>query len=1269
MEHSTSPFTTPLRRLLPLLFVLCSGLVITALTMPTQATSARGDWWMFHHDQQHTGRSAFTGSATATQKWAFTTGNNIDSSPSIGADGTVYIGSYDGNLYAINADGTKKWAFLTGGAIWATPAIGSDGTIYVGSQDFNIYAINPDGTKKWAVATGSWACSSPAIGADGTIYAGSGDRKLYAINPDGTKKWTYATGGSTYSAPAIGTDGTIYIGSYDKRLYAITANGAAKWICIIGTVWTSAPAIGADGTIYIGAEDSNLYAINANGNQKWRVVTSGIIDASPAIGTDGTIYVGSEDQRLYAFSPTGSVKWAYTTGGKIRSSAAIGADGVVYVGATDTNLYAINSNGTKKWSFPTGGNIWTSSPCIGADGTVYVGSDDHKLYAIGSTPPRTAIVTPSTGANGTITPSTAQTVNIGANLTFTAAANAGYTVDTWQLDGAGAQTGGAKYTLSNITANRAVKVTFKPLTFTVTPSAGTNGTLSPSSVQTVTYGGSLTFTATANAGYTVDVWQLDGAGVQAGKLKYTLSNITANRAVKVTFKPLTPVGRGDWWMFHHDARHSGRSPFTGPGAAALKWAFSTGGIGSSPVFGIDGTIYVGAKDMNLYALSTSGAKKWAFATGGMIDGASPAVGLDGTIYVGSQDHYLYALNPDGTRKWKFATTGIINSSPAIGTDGTIYVGSGDYNLYAINPNGTKKWAYATKAAINMSSPAIDATGIIYIGSCDNKLYALNPTGTLKWTYATHGIINSSPAIGSDGTIYVGSQDNHVYAITPSGTTKWVFATGDWVISSPAIGADGTIYVGSADKNFYAITADGKKKWAMPTGNYILSSPAIGADGTLYIGSEDSNIYAINTNGTQKWSFGTKDLVKSSPTIGADGTLYVGSYDGKLYALDAHPLITTPSSGANGTISPNAPVAVTSGGSVTFTATVNTGNTVDSWSLDTKSVQTGGTKYTLSNITANHAVKVTFKPLVYTITASAGANGSISPSTPQTVTYGSNLTFTATASYGYTAASWTVDGKLAQTGGAQYPLKNVTANHAVKVTFVTTVTVIPSHGPNGSITPGTSQKVPSGGSITFTATANAGYTVDSWSVNSTVTQTGGGQYTLKNVLADTSVAVAFKVLPPPNLNQPDLAIKSPNDTGFTGDHIYSTDGKNETVSVMDAPGGIHSQPQTYTYTFYLRNDGATADTFTLKLLDSSPSLWTIQVSDPSGNDITSAIKAAAGCKTDTLVPRGIAGTYTFTLKVPAQASGSAKQTITAIASKSSVRVDVVVANTSVTFTSQ
>ncbi|MBU0698856.1 MAG: PQQ-binding-like beta-propeller repeat protein, partial [Proteobacteria bacterium] len=67
-----------------------------------------GSWPMRGHDAAHTGQSEYIEKAFGTLKWRYKTGNYIDSSPAIGSDGTVYVGSWDNSLYALNPDGTLK---------------------------------------------------------------------------------------------------------------------------------------------------------------------------------------------------------------------------------------------------------------------------------------------------------------------------------------------------------------------------------------------------------------------------------------------------------------------------------------------------------------------------------------------------------------------------------------------------------------------------------------------------------------------------------------------------------------------------------------------------------------------------------------------------------------------------------------------------------------------------------------------------------------------------------------------------------------------------------------------------------------------------------------------------------------------------------------------------------------------------------------------------------------------------------------------------------
>ncbi|MBS3788222.1 PQQ-binding-like beta-propeller repeat protein [Candidatus Bipolaricaulota bacterium] len=314
----------------------------------------------------------------------------------------------------------------------------------------------------------------------------------------------------------------------------------------------------------------------------------------------------------------------------------------------------------------------------------------------------------------------------------------------------------------------------------------------------------------------------------------------------------------------------------------LKWRYRTEhNVKTSPAIAPDGTIYVGSRDHNLYALTPNGNLKWKYHMRGEV-WSSPAISKNGTIYAGSTDSYLYALTPDGGLKWRYETGGPVYSSPAIGSDGTVYVGSDDNNLYALTPNGAVKWRYKAGGGIN-SPPAIGKDGTIYVVPNDNYLYALTPQGDMKWKFEAADVVLSPPAIGKDGTVYVGSNDYHLYALTPQGDMKWKFKTGTKVLSSPAIGPDSTIYLGSG--HLYALTPQGDMKWKFAAKDDVFSSPAIGSDGTIYIGSYSHNLYALTPNGAVKWRYKTETVLRSSPTIGPDSTIYLGSHDHHLYAIE------------------------------------------------------------------------------------------------------------------------------------------------------------------------------------------------------------------------------------------------------------------------------------------------------------------------------------------------------------------------------------------------
>ena len=134
-------------------------------------------------------------------RWRFQTGRSISSSPAVAGD-TVYVGSQDGGLYAIQTDAPKmRWRFRTGDAVFSSPVVDS-GVVYFGSSDHNVYAIGTDGKKIWNYKTGD-AVNGRLLFANGVVYANSD--ALYALDAaKGTPVWRFAADGkSGYFSPGL----------------------------------------------------------------------------------------------------------------------------------------------------------------------------------------------------------------------------------------------------------------------------------------------------------------------------------------------------------------------------------------------------------------------------------------------------------------------------------------------------------------------------------------------------------------------------------------------------------------------------------------------------------------------------------------------------------------------------------------------------------------------------------------------------------------------------------------------------------------------------------------------------------------------------------------------------------------------------------------------------------------------------------------------------------------------------------------------------------
>jgi outer membrane protein assembly factor BamB len=340
------------------------------------AASAPAGPGMFRGGPEHTGVYASANPTLGSVAWRFRTGGEIVSSPLL-VGTTVYVGSRDRFLYALDATtGALRWKFETGGAVSSSPAY-RDGVVYVGSVDGMMYAINAStGKPAWLFKTTGESrftargihgaspakelmpdpfdvfLSSPTIVGD-ALFFGSGDHNVYALDATtGELRWKFITGNVVHASPAV-AGGVVYVGSWDRNMYALdAASGKERWrfqtgndTTIYNQIGIASSAAVSAGVVYFGCRDGHFYAVDAStGRLRWSVDNhSGWVIASPAV-KDGTVYFPTSDgQRFKALdAATGAVRFDVETKAISFSSPAI-VNQTLYFGTSDGWLHAMDA--------------------------------------------------------------------------------------------------------------------------------------------------------------------------------------------------------------------------------------------------------------------------------------------------------------------------------------------------------------------------------------------------------------------------------------------------------------------------------------------------------------------------------------------------------------------------------------------------------------------------------------------------------------------------------------------------------------------------------------------------------------------------------------------------------------------------------------------------------------------------------------------------------------------------------------------------------------
>jgi len=291
---------------------------------------------------------------------------------------TVYVGSTNGRLYAVNAQtGEKTWS--VDGVAETAPTV-VDGTVYGGTGSGTVAAVNArTGAVDWGFDTDAGLVSSPTV-VYGTVYVGTQGGSVFAIDAEtGEKRWQHSPSGSDvliYVAPQVVGE-TVYFGThratedswFPSAVYALDAKtGERKWSFTEPEEPIGAPPTVVDDTVYVGSYDTTLYALDtADGLKQWDYPgQSGAVYGGPTV-VDRRAFFYTSDERLWAVDvDNGEPEWSLGNLENVWPAAYPQVvDGSLYLGPHAFDA----ASGEPLWTFAAGDIEW-GTPTVSGD-TVY----------------------------------------------------------------------------------------------------------------------------------------------------------------------------------------------------------------------------------------------------------------------------------------------------------------------------------------------------------------------------------------------------------------------------------------------------------------------------------------------------------------------------------------------------------------------------------------------------------------------------------------------------------------------------------------------------------------------------------------------------------------------------------------------------------------------------------------------------------------------------------------------------------------------------------
>lgn len=349
------------------------------------APLAAADWPLHRGDLTQTGVSTDKLPEKLSILWEFKAKNSVEAAAVI-ADGVVYVGSADKNLYALDLKtGAERWKTPLG-IITASPGINGD-RVYVGDADGKFYCLDrTNGKLLWtfddAEQTGQ-ITAAPNFDGDNVLIP-THNSTLYCLDKSGKKLWDFRIEGPIYGGVAV-ADGKTFLAGCDSLMHVIDVKTGKELgnVDLKGQSGSAAAVFGDH--LYVGTMSNQVLAVDL---KKLRIAwefeaprRKQPFYGSAAVDND-LVVIGSRDNKVWALDrKTGKRRWDFLTDHKVDGSAVMVGDRV-FVGSYDRKLYELDRAGKKKAEFDLDGSVM-GSPAV-AGGYLVIGTEKGTVYCLGA---------------------------------------------------------------------------------------------------------------------------------------------------------------------------------------------------------------------------------------------------------------------------------------------------------------------------------------------------------------------------------------------------------------------------------------------------------------------------------------------------------------------------------------------------------------------------------------------------------------------------------------------------------------------------------------------------------------------------------------------------------------------------------------------------------------------------------------------------------------------------------------------------------------------